>query len=747
MKKRKLTTAIALLIVCFSFDCVAQGVSGHFSFDLVGKKIRTSSVQDSLYKWLDIDGNTNFKVIRDEVDDINIRHISLQQYYENLPVDGNIVLIHSKEGVVRSVNGVVMGTNNSIETNATSTSLRSSKSEDQIKIVPINENGTIIYKKVIEVFDQSNRIFLDAVSKDTVKVLSKISNIVGKAYTMYNGWQDISCVEANGKYTLHDTDRNIVTLYGGNTQSNFVEATQFRDACDMYASPSSTFSGVLTSVKITNVSGGWWGNSLIDSRPDLYIKIKDSKGDVLYISSVYEDLNPPVQWDFEQKMLHIDENSTIEIYDEDLDSDDYGGAVTISTTVPGIYSWTGTKTSGTITIKPNPALDAHWGMQKVLDFYSSVLNRNSYNNKGTIIYQFIDPISVVGPKYNNAYASYDMNGIGYMVYGMGDGVEMGPVVELDVMAHEFTHMVTNFNGNGGLNYERESGALNESFSDILGTTIERVALGSKANWQIGEDVMLMATEMRKMDDPKNSMLPSKEKITKLYFKLFGVDDITLLPQDVRESIENLDCSIPEGSMPDTYKGEFWQDTEDISKDHGGVHTNSGVQNYWFYLLTEGGTGMNDNNEEYDIDGIGILDAVKIAYRNLTFYLTPDATYEDALEGSMKSAEDLFGALSKQQKSVYDAWCAVGLRSEKYDKIYGNSAVSNISTDDMMIYTDKGNLYIKANDLSIASVVSIEGKVLYEINLAPDREVCLDMTNETIVIVRIGNYSKKVLINK
>lgn len=746
MKKRKLTTAIALLIVCFSFDCVARGVSGHFSFDLVGKKIKTSSVQDSLYNWLDIDGNTSFKVVRDEVDDINIRHISLQQYYGGLPVDGNVILVHSKDDVVRSVNGVVMGTTNSVETDATSVTLRSYKSND-LKIIPITENGTTIYQKVIEVSDGSNRIFLNEETKDTVKVLSKMHNIEGKAYTMYNGWQDISCIEVNGKYTLYDTDRNIVTLYGGNTLSNFAEATQFRDACDMYASPSSTFSGVLTSVKITNVSGGWWGSSLIDSRPDLYIKIKDSKGDVLYTSSVYEDLNPPVQWDFEQKMLHIDENSTIEFYDEDLDSDDYGGAVTISTTVPGTYSWSGTKTSGTITIKSNPALDAHWGMQKVLDFYSNILNRNGYNNKGTRIYQFIDPISVVGQNYNNAYASCDNNGIGYMVYGMGDGIEMGPVVALDIMAHEFTHMVTDFNGNGGLNYERESGALNESFSDILGTSIEMFALGSKANWQIGEDVMLMATDIRRMDNPKNSMLLSKEKLTNMYLKLFEVSDIALLPEDVRKNIDNADYTIPSGSMPDTYKGEFWKNTDDIDKDHGGVHTNSGVQNYWFYLLVEGGTGKNDNNEEYSVSGIGFLDAVKIAYRNLTFYLTPDATYEDALEGSMKSAEDLFGALSKQQRSVYDAWCAVGLRSEKYDKIYGNSAVSNISTDDMKIYTSIGKIYIESNSFSIATVVSIDGKVLYEIDLEPNREVCLDVTNETVVIVRIGNYSKKVLINK
>ena len=55
----------------------------------------------------------------------------------------------------------------------------------------------------------------------------------------------------------------------------------------------------------------------------------------------------------------------------------------------------------------------------------------------------------------------------FMIYGKGDGKSMNPVVSLDVMAHEFTHLVTNNNGNGGLVYSNESGALNESFSDIM----------------------------------------------------------------------------------------------------------------------------------------------------------------------------------------------------------------------------------------------------------------------------------------
>ena len=58
-----------------------------------------------------------------------------------------------------------------------------------------------------------------------------------------------------------------------------------------------------------------------------------------------------------------------------------------------------------------------------------------------------------------------------MAYGMGDGITFKPLVGLDVIGHEFSHLVISKNGNGGLNYQGESGALNESFADIFGTAI------------------------------------------------------------------------------------------------------------------------------------------------------------------------------------------------------------------------------------------------------------------------------------
>ncbi|MGK4567983.1 M4 family metallopeptidase [Flavobacterium sp. 3HN19-14] len=118
----------------------------------------------------------------------------------------------------------------------------------------------------------------------------------------------------------------------------------------------------------------------------------------------------------------------------------------------------------------NPALDVHWGMEKTYEFYKTTLNRDSFDNAGSTIKNFVDGTMQIANTQNNAFAlppPYSS-----MVYGLGDGNFLCPVVGLDVEGHEYTHMVVDFNGNGGLEYVGESGALNESFADIFGTCVE-----------------------------------------------------------------------------------------------------------------------------------------------------------------------------------------------------------------------------------------------------------------------------------
>lgn len=97
-----------------------------------------------------------------------------------------------------------------------------------------------------------------------------------------------------------------------------------------------------------------------------------------------------------------------------------------------------------------------------------------------------------------------------------------------------------------------------------------------------------------------------------------------------------------------------------SLDNGGVHTNSGVLNFWFYLLSEGKNGTNDKGFVYSVSGIGMDKAEAIAYRTLTTYLVPTSVYKDARTYSVIAATDLYGEGSNEVAQVNNAWDAVGV---------------------------------------------------------------------------------------
>ncbi|WAC01140.1 M4 family metallopeptidase [Lacinutrix neustonica] len=120
------------------------------------------------------------------------------------------------------------------------------------------------------------------------------------------------------------------------------------------------------------------------------------------------------------------------------------------------------------------------------------------------------------------------------------------------------------------------------------------------------------------------------------------------------------------SQPDTYGGTYWKNpncgTPTQSNDYCGVHTNSGVLNYWFYLNVAGGTGTNDIGNAFSVYGIGMTKSAKIAYRTLTQYLSANSTFANARTGAIQSAIDLYGAGGAEEIAVTNAWHAVGVGS-------------------------------------------------------------------------------------
>lgn len=241
-------------------------------------------------------------------------------------------------------------------------------------------------------------------------------------------------------------------------------------------------------------------------------------------------------------------------------------------------------------------LDAHWGAEMTYDYFMEVHGRNSIDGNGQKLNSYINL------SYDGANAFW-LPGNDIMVYASG-------LVFPDVTAHEIGHGLTSKTAN--LVYSYESGALNESFSDIFGNSVERWARPNQWGWELGED---RGSPFRNMANPNAK------------------------------------------GDPDTYGGSYWATG---SEDNGGVHTNSGVQNHWYYILVEGKSGTNDNGDYYSVSGIGLEKAAKIAFRNLTVYLTPNSDYDDARTFAIKAAEDIYGVCSPEAIATQNAWYAVGV---------------------------------------------------------------------------------------
>ena len=264
----------------------------------------------------------------------------------------------------------------------------------------------------------------------------------------------------------------------------------------------------------------------------------------------------------------------------------------------------------------NAALDAHWGVEKTYDYFKSKFNRNSYDNLGTLLKSYVH--------YSTNYDNAGWTG-SYMIYGDG-ATTFYPLTGFDVTAHELGHGVCS--SSAALAYQRESGALNEGFSDIWGAAVEHEYAPTKSAFLIGEDITKTSPfYLRSMSNPKAV------------------------------------------GQPDTYRGENWSPATAAegcatpgpnTNDNCGVHNNSGVLNHWFYILVQGKTGTNDIGKSYSVTGIGFDKAAAIAYRAEVNYLTANSTFINTRDFGMQAATDLYGANSPEFIATQDAFYAVGL---------------------------------------------------------------------------------------
>jgi len=302
--------------------------------------------------------------------------------------------------------------------------------------------------------------------------------------------------------------------------------------------------------------------------------------------------------------------------------------------------------------RDNAALEMHWAGMSSFDYFETVHSRNSYDDAGANILLYFDVDAVNSAE--NAFWSGTA-----AVFGRG-GSNHDALTSVDIVAHELGHALCEQTCD--LIYSNESGAINESLSDIWGACVEDWATTGKETWLLGEDVELRSGHVssRSLSNPNDE------------------------------------------DQPDTYHGTDWYYG---TGDYGGVHTNSGVGNYWFYLLSEGGSGTNDNSVTFSVSGIGIADASAIVYRAETIYLTSTSEYADFREYAIQAAQDLFGNCSQEVISTINAWHAVGIGSS-----YSEIAYLYI-TDPVVAFATES--FYASNKIEATNTVEADATVMYE----------------------------------
>ena len=266
-----------------------------------------------------------------------------------------------------------------------------------------------------------------------------------------------------------------------------------------------------------------------------------------------------------------------------------------------------TEISALMTYSFSSALNSGWdpvavsamvNSRKVYDFYSNGFGRDSLDDNGMSMLAVIHFSS----GYDNAFWNGQL-----MVYGDGQTYFRPLGTCDDVAGHEMTHGVVEHTA--GLIYQFQSGALNESMADVMGSLIDG------GDWSLGEDCTRVAPGfLRDMEDPHRGLGGGQPA---------HMDEYENLP---------------------------------ISTDNGGVHINSGIPNRAAYLIAEGLT------DEGLGTSVGRTVTAALYYRALTTYLTPYSDFDDMRTAVEQAALDLYAGTPSVLAAVQAGFAAVGIGS-------------------------------------------------------------------------------------
>lgn len=294
------------------------------------------------------------------------------------------------------------------------------------------------------------------------------------------------------------------------------------------------------------------------------------------------------------------------------------------TTSNNANNWTATEVS------------AHYNAGLAFDYFKNTHNRNSINGTGGDIVSFVNVAEDNGNGLDNAF----WNGQA-IFYGNGASAFTPLAGALDVAGHEMSHGTVQ--ETAGLEYQGESGALNESFADIFGVMIDR------NNWTLGEDVVKPSAfpsgALRSMSDPHNGGARLGDN----------------------------------GWQPKRYSERYTG-----SQDNGGVHINSGIPNHAFYLFAQS-VGKDKAEDTY--------------YRALTKYLTRSSDFKDCRLAVQQAAIDLFGNTSSELIAAETAFSTVEMPGSPASGGGGGTGGPKPDLKDLPV--NPGQDYIVSTDVNTA----------------------------------------------
>ena len=413
--------------------------------------------------------NDTFGLLKKEQDNIGFTHYRFQQHFKGVPLDGVQFLLHEKNGKLTSANGDFFS---GLDINTTASISKQEaiqkaiqfvgaekylwdnpKEEQFLKTIKKDLNATYypkaelviaptngIYAKEnfrlcyrVNIFSEipydNVDVYIDALTGETINKIGKIAHadVTGTANTLYSGTKTISMENNAGTYRLRETSRPIQTF-------NMRNGTNYSDAVD-FTNTSNNWTAkekVLNSITISSVNNNWvdaFENTSNGGIPDIYIEIKDVNNNVIWttIDKILQNTSIPVTLNA-SKLIMQDSQYTMNIYDWDSPNTSQLLGSFIINVVAGNFTFSANGTTGSVSIEErnNPALDVHWAMEKVYDFYLTKFNRNSYDNQGSLIKNYIH----FGIAYNNAAWDPEAK---VMVYGDGDGQLFTNLSGMDVV--------------------------------------------------------------------------------------------------------------------------------------------------------------------------------------------------------------------------------------------------------------------------------------------------------------------------